>query len=62
MRAAAHWHDGAPRSRRAARNGNAALEDGRTGLLTADGARLPAYVIPTDEELLIARDTVRVVG
>lgn len=30
-------------------------------LITADGARLAAYVIPTDEELLIARDTVRAV-
>jgi acetate kinase len=41
---------------------NAKLKDGRQRLLTADGARLPAYVLPTDEELLIARDTVRVVG
>ncbi|HVG39068.1 MAG TPA: acetate kinase [Pyrinomonadaceae bacterium] len=32
---------------------------GREGLISADGARLKAYVIPTDEELLIARDTVR---
>jgi acetate kinase len=31
------------------------------GLITADGSALPAYVIPTDEELLIARDTVRVI-
>jgi acetate kinase len=41
---------------------NAKVKDGATGTITADGARLPAYVIPTDEELLIARDTVRVVG
>jgi acetate kinase len=42
-----------------ARNG--AMKDGAAGPITADGAPLPAYVIPTDEELLIARDTVRVV-
>jgi acetate kinase len=40
---------------------NAATKDGATGTITADGSRLPAWVIPTDEELLIARDTVRVV-
>lgn len=34
---------------------------GREGLITKDGSRLAAYVIPTDEELLIARDTVRCV-
>ena len=34
---------------------------GREGLISADGSRLAAYVIPTDEELLIARDTVRCV-
>ena len=33
--------------------------NGREGLITRDGSRLAAYVIPTDEELLIARDTVR---
>ena len=31
----------------------------REGMISKDGARLPAFVIPTDEELLIARDTVR---
>ena len=31
----------------------------REGLISADGSRLAVYVIPTDEELLIARDTVR---
>ncbi len=41
---------------------NAAHTDGREGLITRDGARLAAYVIPTDEELLIARDTARVVS
>jgi acetate kinase len=40
---------------------NAAHTDGREGLITRDGSRLAAYVIPTDEELLIARDTVRCV-
>jgi len=34
----------------------------REGLISRDGARLAAYVIPTDEELLIARDTVRCVN
>jgi acetate kinase len=32
---------------------------GRDGKISADDARLAAYAIPTDEELLIARDTVR---
>jgi acetate kinase len=40
---------------------NAALADGRAGPITKEGSRLAAWVIPTDEELLIARDTVRVV-
>jgi acetate kinase len=40
---------------------NAALAGGREGLISAEGSRLAAYVIPTDEELLIARDTVRCV-
>jgi len=34
---------------------------GAEGPISADGSALLAYVIPTDEELLIARDTVRVV-
>jgi acetate kinase len=38
---------------------NAAHMGGREGLISRDQARLAAYVIPTDEELLIARDTVR---
>jgi acetate kinase len=33
----------------------------REGLISADDSRLAVYVIPTDEELLIARDTVRCV-
>lgn len=40
---------------------NAAHLQGREGLISAEGSRLAAYVIPTDEELLIARDTVRAV-
>lgn len=40
---------------------NAAATGGRAGPITPDASRLPAYVIPTDEELLIARDTARVV-
>jgi acetate kinase len=34
---------------------------GQEGLISTDGSRLLAYAIPTDEELLIARDTVRVI-
>ena len=34
---------------------------GREGQISADGSRVGVYVIPTNEELLIARDTVRVV-
>jgi len=34
---------------------------GQEGVISKDGSRLAAYVIPTDEELLIARDTVRCV-
>ena len=41
---------------------NAATVGGREGRISADGAALEAWVIPTDEELLIARDTVRAVG
>jgi acetate kinase len=40
---------------------NDALVGGREGMLTSDDSRLKAWVIPTDEELLIARDTFRVV-
>ena len=40
---------------------NAAHAGGREGLISADNSRLALYVIPTDEELLIARDTVRCV-
>jgi len=40
---------------------NAEMVGGREGRITSDDARLAAWVIPTDEELLIARDTFRVV-
>lgn len=40
---------------------NRATCDGAEGRVSADGSRLAAWVIPTDEELLIARDTYRVV-
>jgi acetate kinase len=35
---------------------------GREGRFDADGSRVALWVIPTDEELLIARDTWRVVN
>jgi acetate kinase len=34
---------------------------GREGLISTDDSKLLAYAIPTNEELLIARDTVRVI-
>jgi acetate kinase len=34
---------------------------GREGLISTDDSKLLAYAIPTDEEVLIARDTVRVI-
>ena len=34
---------------------------GREGLISTEASKLLAYAIPTDEELLIARDTVRVI-
>jgi acetate kinase len=40
---------------------NSAKTNGKEGLISATDSRLKAYVIPTDEELLIARDTVRCV-
>jgi acetate kinase len=38
---------------------NALHKSGREGLISTEDSRFAAYVIPTDEELLIARDTVR---
>ncbi|NBB95237.1 MAG: acetate/propionate family kinase [Planctomycetes bacterium] len=35
---------------------------GKTGPLTANGAKLPVWCIPTNEELMIARDTRRIVA
>jgi acetate kinase len=40
---------------------NARMVGGNEGPITSDSSRLAAWVIPTDEELLIARDTVRLV-
>jgi acetate kinase len=40
---------------------NAAASGGQEGRIDREGGRLELWVIPTDEELLIARDTFRVV-
>src|SRR5437867_2052758 len=40
---------------------NAGLAAGASGEISTPGSRLKAFVIPTNEELLIARDTVRVI-
>ena len=40
---------------------NAGIVGGREGIISAEGARPELWVIPTDEELLIARDTFRVI-
>jgi acetate kinase len=34
---------------------------GREGIVSSNDSTLQAFAIPTDEELLIARDTVRVI-
>ncbi|HXT17338.1 MAG TPA: acetate kinase [Gemmatimonadaceae bacterium] len=41
---------------------NAAMRGGLEGRIDAEGSRVQVWVIPTDEELLIARDTWRVVS
>ena len=41
---------------------NARMVGGAEGRITRDGSRLAVWVIPTDEELLIARDTFRAVS
>lgn len=41
---------------------NATLVGGREGRFSAEGSTMEAWVVPTDEELLIARDTYRVVS
>jgi len=40
---------------------NAALVGGKEGVFSTDSSSLAAWVLPTDEELLIARDTYRAV-
>lgn len=40
---------------------NRTMIDGEAGLIATDDSRLKAYVFPTNEELLIARDTLRVI-
>jgi acetate kinase len=41
---------------------NLTMSDGKTGPITANGSELPVWVIPTNEELMIARDTRRLVA
>lgn len=41
---------------------NQALVNRKEGIISQEASRLAAYVIPTDEELLIARDTARCVA
>jgi acetate kinase len=43
------------------REKNEAISGGKEGLISTADSRLKAYVFPTNEELLIARDTVRCV-
>lgn len=40
---------------------NAAAVRGREGVISTDASKVPVYVIPTNEELILARDTVRAV-
>jgi len=41
---------------------NQSTIDGKAGPITANGSSLPVWVIPTNEELMIARDTRRIVA
>ena len=41
---------------------NREMTGGRAGRITKEGSRLAAWVIPTDEEVLIARDTYRLLS
>ncbi|MBN1554491.1 MAG: acetate kinase [Phycisphaerae bacterium] len=41
---------------------NLSTVGGKAGPITANGSRLPIWVIPTNEELMIARDTRRIVA
>jgi acetate kinase len=43
------------------RSRNASMIAGKEGEISTPDSKLKAYVIPTNEELLIARDTVRTV-
>jgi acetate kinase len=36
--------------------------EGKEGVVSCDASRIAVYVVPTNEELLIARDTVRLIG
>ena len=35
---------------------------GEFRLITKEGSKNPCYIVPTDEELMIARDTYRLIG
>ena len=41
------------------REKNDAIRFGKEGLVSAPDSKIPVYVIPTDEEVMIARDTYR---
>ena len=41
---------------------NLTMSGGKAGPITANGSKLPVWVIPTNEELMIARDTRRLVA
>jgi acetate kinase len=41
---------------------NESMIEGHEGTISKDGSRLKVFVIPTNEELLIARDTARLIG
>lgn len=40
---------------------NNAIQNGKEGIISTENSRLAVWVIPTNEELLIARDTVRLI-
>jgi acetate kinase len=44
------------------RERNEAMTGGREGVISKDSSRVKVWVIPTNEELLIARDTVRLIS
>jgi acetate kinase len=44
------------------RNRNNEIPSGESGEISKENSRLRAYVIPTDEELMIARDTARILS